>query len=395
MSRIEVSLVNEDPDVSSRVAALRVHSKKVISPTRALCLTQDPNSEARVLGSQSLTGINEVPRELDKAMLEDIDGDRDKQEAFYRNIRRRFVDINVNDNITAFIFTYNNKPDKNERNRQPGSAETEYLCGLLNHPLNDLWIPPIVPELSGRAYIPYLQDFYKEAESYPKAAVAGLIPRLASIEIRQLANFYIQLGLNYFVMDFAGKNPLDVGNINPVTQMVAKIERETGTYCFLHGINVPLTKSRWNRPVVPAKDILVFGMGFDCFGTSHIRPRWPDEIADKINSSMRPFRLFCRRDYAYYRGDTHGLRLMVEEESQPLISFDDVAGETTGRKIGVMEKLFNVERHGLEASSIRQTILRGESVGGYLQSKSKLPPHYLEKVFGVRRQTSLNGKEFS
>lgn len=392
MSQIEVALVHEDPGVRSRLIRLRVRSKPAITPIRSLCLTHDPNSEAKVFNKNPLlSGINELPREIDKAKLEDIDGDRDKQETFYREIRYRFSGLEAGHDITAFIFTYNNK-DKSGRNRQPTSVESEYLCGLLNHPLNDLWVPPIIPDMAGRAYIPYLRDFYREAESYRKVAVAGLIPRVASIEIRQLTEFYARKGLNYFVMDFAGKNPLDlVGIVNPVIKMIDTIERETGSICFLHGINVPLTKAHWSRPVVPAKDILVFGMGFNCFGSNHVKRRLPGEIVDKINSSTnRPFRLFCRRDYAYYRNDTDGLKEMVEEKGPTQISLEAVAGGRTWGRIATLEKLFNVERHGLEANAIRTKLFQEESVANYIQTKSMLPGPYLKKVFDMKRQTSLN-----
>jgi hypothetical protein len=263
---------------------------------------------------------------------------------------------------------------------------------LLNHPLNDLWVPPIIPDLPGRAYIPYLRDFYKHAEAYRKIAVAGLIPRLASMEIRQLTEFYVKQGLNYFVMDFAGRNPLDlVGIMNPVIKMIDRVEKETGSTCFLHGINVPLTKANWNRSLVPAKDILVFGMGFNCFGSNHVKRNLPKEIVEKINSTTnRPFRLFCRSDYVYYRNDTNGLKGMVEEQEPTVISLDDVTSGNTAAKVGALEKLFNVERHGLEANAIRTKLLQNESVAKYIQAKSKLPNLYLKKVFDMKRQTSLN-----
>ncbi len=261
---------------------------------------------------------------------------------------------------------------------------------MLNHPLNDLWVPPIVPDLAGRDYIPYLREFYRQAETSRRVPVAGLIPRVASIEIRQLTEFYTQQGLNYFVMDFAGKNPLDlIGIVNPVLKMIDHIEKETGSACFLHGINVPLTKARWSRPVIPAKDIELFGMGFNCFGSNHVKRQLPDDVINKIKSADRPFRLFCRNDYAYYRGDVNGLKEMVSEREPTLISYDDVAGSLDGEKIGGLEKLFNVERHGLEANTIRTKLIERESIARYIQSKSKLPPLYLSRVLDMKRQTGL------
>jgi hypothetical protein len=373
----------EDKEVRARLVRLGVRSKTVITPRRSLCLTQDQNSEAKRLQSNDeATGINELPREIDKTKLEDIDSDKEKQETFYRDIRYRFNGIDTNTDLTTFIFSYNNK-EREGRNKQPAPIETEYLCGLLNHPLNDIWIPPILPELSGRSYLPYLQDFYSQAESYQKVSCAGLIPHIARLEIRQLRDLYARLGLNYFVMDM-------VGNINETVRMIDMIEKQSGAPCFLHAINVPTTKAHQNKPVVPAKDILLFEMGFNCFGSSHVRRWLPDEIAEKLRSTAkRPFRLFNRKDYGYYRDNVTGLREMLKETQPTATYFDDFTSGLTGNKVGTLEKLFNVERHALEAASIRKKLIESENVGKYIQSKTRIPDGYLRKIFDVSKGQSL------
>jgi len=391
LSQISVLVDREDKEVRARLVRLGIRSKMVVTPRRSLCLTQDRNSEAKALQSNAdATGINEVPREIDKAKLEDIDSDREKQETFYRDIRYRFTGIDTSTDLTTFIFSYSNS-DKAERNKQPVSLETEYLCGLLNHPFNDIWIPPIVPELSGRSYLPYLRDFYSQAESYQKISCAGLVPHIARLEIRQLSDLYAKLGLNYFVMDFAGKHPLDmVGNINETVRMVDMIEKQRGEPCFLHGINVPTTKAHQNKPVIPAKDILLFEMGFNCFGSSHVRRHLPDDIAEKLRSTAkRPFRLFNRKDYGYYRDNVSGLREMLMETQPTATSFDDFVPGLAGNKVGTLEKLFNVERHALEAASIRRKLIETENVGKYIQSKTRIPDGYVRKVFGMSKGQSL------
>ena len=391
MSQISVLVEREDKEVRARLVRLGIRSKTIITPRRSLCLTQDQNSEAKALrNNNDAIGINELPREIDKNKLEDIDSDKEKQEAFYRDIRYRFSGIDTITDLTTFILSYNNG-EKDGRNRQPVPLETEYLCGLLNHPLNDIWIPPILPELSGRSYLPYLQDFYSQANSYQKVSCAGLIPHIARLEIRQLGDLYARLGLNYFVMDFAGKHPLDmVGNINETVKMIDIIEKQTGAPCFLHAINVPTTKANQNKPVVPAKDILLFEMGFNCFGSSHVRRRLPDEIAEKLRSTAkRPFRLFNRKDYGYYRDNVAGLREMLKETRPTATSFDDFTTGLTGNKVGSLEKLFNVERHALEAASIRKKLIESENLGKYIQSKTRIPDGYVRKILDVSKGQSL------
>lgn len=384
MSQIEVSLREEDPDIRSRLINLKVRGKDIVTPRRSLCL-RGADSEARILReSQHLHAINELPRVIDRKKLEDIDNDADKQEEFYREIRYRFSGMDTAGEITVFVYSYNNKGE-DTRNKQPTSAEIEYLCGVLNHPFNDIWVPPIVPQLAGRAYIPYLKQFFETVKSYQKTPFAGLIPHIARIELRLLADLYAEEGINYLAIDFAGKHPLDlVGNINEAVRIASHIEKEYRTTCFLHALNVPITRAHWKNLIVPAKDILLFAMGFNCFGSSHIIRRFPPEVLQKMKSRIgRPFRLFNRGDYGYYRNDADGLREMLAEKQATVISLDSFKRNLTVEQISHLETLFNVERHGLEAAEIRRRLIEKDSLSKYIQGKSKMPQKYLNRVMKV------------
>ena len=329
----------------------------------------------------------ELPREVTKESLEEMDGDSEKQEEFSRQIRYRFADSRLTEEITVFAMKYNNRPTTEARNRPPTPAEAELLCSILDHPYNDIWVPPVVPMISGQEYLPYLSSFYEQAKTYPNALCAGLIPHVSRLELRLLADFYIKQGVNYFVMDFDGKHPLDlVGNIGEVNKMIRRIEKEFGTPCFLHAINVPFTKSHWKNTVIPAKDILLFEMGFNCFGSSHIRRQLPKEFLERINLMSRPhYRLFNRRNYGYYRDDVPGLREMVAEESNTFVSMDSFAGDLNWKEVKTLEKLFNVERHCLEAAEIRRNLLTGQSLIQYIRTKAELPVEYLRRVIRMAR----------
>lgn len=386
MPRIEIDPKREDSEVRCRQLNVRVGTKTAATPRRSLCLTSDPHSEAHALSSnRSITSINELPREIDKDILDEIDGDQDQLEAFGRNIRYRFAGIDTATDITVFILTYSNS-GQHQANRQPTEVEVEYLCGLLDHPYNDIWVPPRVPGLSGRAYIEYLKEFYEQVDSNRKVAYAGLIPHIMRLEIRLLTRLYQDHGVNYFIVDFDGRHPLDLYlNVREIVQMIDTIEKETGSTCFLHAINVPMTKARWATQVVPAKDIPVFAMGFNCFGSSHIRRTLPPEVAEKLKSkSKRPFRVFNRYDYGYYRSDTPGLKSMVAETEPTVISLTDFTNGLTGTEVNSLEKLLNVERHGLEAKELRRRLVDKESIGEYIRTKKQMPEIYQRKIFKLK-----------
>jgi hypothetical protein len=388
LSDIGVTIRAEDSELRSRAVNLKVKGKEAVTPVRSLCLIQSKASEARVLNSSDgLVTTLELPREVTKEGLEEMDGDTAKQEAFSRQIRYRFASSRLTEEITLFVLKYNNKPSKEVRNKTPSSAETELLCSVLDHPYNDIWAPPVVPLLSGQDYIPYLTSFYQQTKSYSNIALAGLIPHVSRLELRLLADFYIKQGINYFVMDFDGKNPLDmVANIGEVNKMIRRIESEYRAPCFLHAINVPFTKSHWKNDIIPAKDILLFEMGFNCFGSSHIRRQLPKEFLEKISLLPRPhYRVFNRRTYGYYRDDVPGLREMVAEESNTFVSLDSFSNDLSWSEVKTLEKLFNVERHCLEAAEIRRNLLTGESLMHYIRGKAQLPPKFVRQVIRMAR----------
>lgn len=384
MPGISVTIRAEDSELRSRAANLRVKGKETVTPVRSLCLISSKASEARVLSrGDAPVSMLELPREVTKDGLQAMAGDSAKQEAFSRQIRYRFADPRLTEEITVFAVKYNNKLSTEARNRTPARAETELLCSVLDHPYNDIWVPPVVPMLSGQEYLPYLEDFYKEAKSYSNVDVAGLIPHVSRLELRLLADFYVKQGINYFVMDLDGKNPLDmVANIGEVNRILRGIEKEYNTPCFLHAINVPFTRSHWKNTMIPAKDILLFEMGFNAFGSSHIRRQLPKEFLEKVHLLPKPhYRVFNRRDYGYYRDDVPNLREMVAEDGQTTVSLDSFSSDLTWSEVRAQEKVFNVERHCIEAGEIRRNLLTGESLAQYIRGKAALPVTFLKKVF--------------
>lgn len=379
-----MEVARKDKDAAMRLAYLEVNSKRVVTPRRSLCLTRGTNSESRAILNARVRGINELPRRISKERLEDIDTDLGKQEEFYSDIEQRFGAINPSDEVNMFLFNYENgNKKKGEPNKTPSDTETEYLCGLLNHLFNDIWVPPVVPGLSGSAYIPYLEKFYDYAATNYRTPLAGLVPHVARMDIRRLSEIYIRHGINYFVMDFAGKNPFaQYANIVQVIEIARMIERETKASCFLHGINVPFTRSLWKNPVILARDILLFALGFSCFGSSHIyRPsrRLPKEVIELMQTKPKRYRLFNRRDYGYYRDDEVSSG-NFDEENDVKVTLQDFRGRLTRKETRTLETLFNVERHGLEADELRTKLIEGDSIKKHLTNKKQIPPAVMNRI---------------
>jgi hypothetical protein len=187
-------------------------------------------------------------------------------------------------------------------------------------------------------------------------------------------------------MDFAGRHPLDlVGNINQVMRMVNQIEQEHDVTCFLHAVNVPMTRAHWNTLAVPAKDILLFELGFNCFGSSHIPRRLPAEVSQMLQARKTPprLRLFSRKDYAYFVDDAKGLEQRLEETGPVAVDLNRLRSARDPKITSELGKCFNAERHGLEANEVRTKLIEKESVAEYIQKKTHVPAAYVKKVLRI------------
>jgi hypothetical protein len=394
LARIEIETERIDPEVQMRLTTLNVKSKRMDFPRRSLCLTKEARSESHMVTNPHIRGVNEIPRRVTKDLVLDIDNDGEKQERFYGDIASRFRSTNSADEINMFVFTYENGPrDKNDPrrrgpNRVPSDTETEYLCHLLDHDLfNDIWVPPIVRGLKGSEYLPYLKAFYELAKPKKNVLVAGLIPRFGRLDIRRLADVYLNQDINYLVMDFDDKNPLAlIGNINATMAIARAIEDKSGAPCFVHGINVPFYRGLWNDEVLMARDILLFGFGFDCFGSSHVfRPWHPMDktVLERIKNERKRYRLFSRNDYGYHRDDT--IRPKDFDEEGPVsVTVSDVQNAVERRKTRTLESAFNAERHGLEIEVLRTKLRAGQRLGVHFADKDQIPPSVLERLYRSR-----------
>ena len=390
MARIEIEHQVADPEIQTRLTTLTVNSKRLEFPRRSLCLTKETHSESHVVENPSIRGVNEIPRRVTKDLVLDIDNDEEKQERFYGDIASRFHSVNSADEINMFIFSYDNgprdkdNPRKRGPNKTPTDTETEYLCGLLDHMFNDIWVPPIVRGLKASEYLPYLQSFYDLAQSKRHVHVAGLIPRFGRLDIRRLTELYTSHDINYLVMDFDERNPLAlIGSINMTKAIASAIEDRTGAPCFVHGINVPFYRGLWEDEILPARDILLFGFGFDCFGSSHVfRPWRPMDktILEKIKNEPKRYRLFNRNDFGYHRDNTIKPR-EFEEQAPVSVTVSEVKNAGERRKTRLLESAFNAERHGLEVEVLRGKLRAGKRLGEYFAGKGQIPPSVLGRLY--------------
>lgn len=344
-------------------------------------MTRGAWSEARKIQRNNLPGIAEVPRDFNRARLNRIDGDPNKQEEFGTEITNQVLKVDYQNVVTMFVFTFDTREEGVAS--PPTAQETRYLANLISAPNNDLILPPLVPELPTTHYVEFLKRFFEDLESYRSANRAvGLIPKASGIDFQSITKLYANMGIRFFALNLKGKHPVgSYVRVNDTLRFVTELERESGEDCFLHALNVPNLRALDKIPVAPAKDMTSFQMGFDGFGSTHVRfKRFFPDMEDY--DPERNLRAFNRSDYGYHKLGEHGLEKALKEDVDTDFPISDVLA-ARGKDKRTKTKLFNIERQGLEANQTQVNTIEG-TLTGYFESKEYIR-EYLPKFRKLRR----------
>lgn len=363
MSRIQAKLIEQDAVFRARTVSLRAGSKTITAPIRALHL-KDSRSESRLIDNPAVRGLNEVVSRVTPELLNEIDFEAAKQLSFLRSLQQGSGKINFRDEISVFIIYFDGG------GRLPTDQQVDYLANLVTgSPYNDIIVPPILQGVSGQDYAGYLTKFFGRLQSYTDSPdVMGSIPHIAHIEMEPILKTYTDNDVCLFALDLEGKDPLDMyTNVNNVYRTMRDVERElSGEECsYLHGLNMKRPRGIEKKQVTPAKDMLIYEMGFSSYGSNHLRI--------KLNPNLPPPRNFSwvlnRGDYGYYATSSPQVREM-QYESGTSFSLSDVLTDGTA-DIRRKAKLFNVEQQGLEAQTVGSRIQIGE-LDDYLKDKTQV-----------------------
>ena len=390
-----VKLVATDSSIMLSKKRVRVRGKETETPRCVLSITSSKMSEALAIQDSTTRGINELYRRLTKSKLHKMSRNNGEQMRFTRTMQNAVDKIESPNEINMIVLEYDNRTDEekmsNIRQAQiPVVDEIQYLCDLIVAPYNDIVIPSIMPFLNGTRYLDFLHQFFEYIPSYYSGPVMGLIPGgLHRIEFPRIVDFYSEKEIRLFLMDMRGGTPENhYADINLVLRLLSQLEKESGEVCYLQGLNVSYGRPRTTTPVAPAKDILSVFLGFDSFGRSHIAPRLPPDLYER-HPHPSSFRIFNRNDYGYYRSDVASPENFKDEE-RATINLIDLHSRPDRRNLA---RIFNVERHGIETSLVRDLIEEQDSLADYVRTKKHVEGRPLKQVLDlkgtVRDQLSL------
>ncbi len=339
----------------ARNVRLEVGPKEVVAPRRALATSQNRQLNETILKNGTIRGLAEFYRHVDHEKLQKMMHENGELARFSYELSSSLKEVKTDKEITIGILEYNSG------GKIPGHQETELLLDLLNNPLLDITVPPIIPKLPCESYMTFLDEFssiHKSSSFAP--ALCPCIPHYSRLDIANLFEYYTKkdsFARDFMCVDFNGGNPISQFTfVSMIVREAISIENKFGEPVFLHALNLKYGKATKKQVAVPAKDLLVFTMGFNSFGANHkILP-----IVPAIGSYEMRTKLLNRNDYGYY--DLNIADKIIAEAQKPEIELKAVL---SNEKIS---KLFNAERQGLETNRISQNI-KEHNYKKYIESK--------------------------
>lgn len=371
-----VSVKEEDSSLISRNAVLRVGSKRIFTPCRALHLATRKECESLSITNLDIRGLNEIYRRLRHNTLTRLESDVIYQEQFNASIVNSLQKIPREAELTLLFIEYDSKK------QVPLNNQVEYLFDLIyNFPV-DFLIPPILYNISPAKYLDFLKKFFQISRTYNKKPMFGLIPYGSYRDLAMILDFYINEGITLFAMDFKGRHPLLLSpQLGMVARKLQELHRKYNQNGYLHGLNVGAGRALRKKKIAPAKDILSFFSGIDSFGASHVPLKLTPDLYRKLgtHTKMPPIRFFNKDDYGYYREDVINVKKFASKND---LAFDAYSLNTVTdlSKKRALQRVINAKEQGLESKIIQQKIKEGE-LNRHLRTKSQVMKE-MKKVFG-------------
>ncbi|MDW8034692.1 MAG: hypothetical protein RMI79_07185 [Nitrososphaerota archaeon] len=374
--QIMTKLIECDKDFHlARSIRLRVNNKEVVAPKRALSASQNRMFNEVVLTNDLIRGIIEVYRHIDRGKIHAMLTNNDEAARFSNEISLSLKEAKNNEIIMGVL-------ECDIEGVLPTLEQTNMLLHILNNPYFDVVTPPLLSKVTCEAYMNFLDMFievYKSSSFRP--ALVPFIPHYSISSLPDLVRYYTEKDVfenNLICVDFNGSSPISQYMfVSAIVKEAVTLEREIKQPVFLHADNLKYGKATKKLAVAPAKDLVIFTMGFNSFGSSHKRIA----ISSGIGNYELKTKLLNRDDYGYY--SLEKVRNVIKESQNYYVCVEDVL---TNQK---MARVFNAERQGLEAYELYEKI-RAHELKRYVFSKSQIAkePLILKKVNKVQ-ETAL------
>lgn len=354
----------------ARIIRLNVGSKEITAPKKVLSASRNKATNEIMLKNTAIRGIVEVYRHFDTDKIQNILTNNAEAARVSNEISASLKETENNEIIMGLI-------EYDSKGIIPSSEQTSMLLHIINNPYFDVATVPFLSKMPCEDYIKFLDTLAEHCKSFSfRLALVPFIPHYSISNLPALFKYYARKDVfmsNLICVDFNGSNPISQYMfVSAIVKEARKIEKETGQPVFLHAVNLKYGKATKKLDIVPAKDLMIFTMGFNSFASSHKKIA----IAGGIGSFEPKTKLLNREDYGYYSPENAN---NIKDNKAYEVTVEDVL------RNGKMAKVFNAERQSLEVCELAEKI-KDHALKPYVMSKKQITkePTILKKINKVQ-----------
>ncbi len=387
---MKVSVKDTDADTLYRTTEIQVGGRRLRTPLKALNLHQ----YARVPLPVGGTAVNEVFRAVNVKHLGKAMTDMDAHTSLLNPIRLGTDAGRAHDAVSVVLLELDEITL--DADKIAYVENMAYMGDIVAVPMVDALHRAADPKKAFRDYVNFAKRFIDEVHKLNHKPILGTMPPLPWLLTRDLADAYMDAGVDGFLFDFAGRTPsaAESSGLRHLLKRLKEEDKLESTLFYAVNANAGRAAAKPLGPgMVSAKDILSFGFNVDVLGLKHIGLRGPKEMYDKLEANGPIVRLFDRSAYAYRDAvPADAPALLPTDTRVPLRLFDHQESWDRGRAIA------NMEQHAREAEHLR-TVIREHRVRKYLGGKKALESSDMDLFLDARRdlkrgQTSLGKSDW-
>jgi len=369
--RISDYSISEDTDL--RTLGFSIGNKKVTTPTRALN-TNTFFRDTKI--PTTLASLNELYFTFDETSLKNINEKPAASKA--KNTAAHKSNVQSDYKPTLCLLQFKNK---DLAPRYPTPDEIDILINTA-YSFSDITPIPSIPKVARALdignfdkFIAYLDACYTAIMVRNKKQIIGYIPVTVPLFTRKIINFYLNLGINAYYIDFDGT----LISTHATELNALKVELKKRGYeenNFLHYVNVSFGKSINDQEVLSARDLLGFGHGLDSLGGIHMGPKRDPKFYEWLKAhkdlKRNTNRLLNRQDYGYYRVDRLGDQITRMIPKDAPVQQSDIISAPESRQTRAV-KIVNLHQQCVESTVLRTMVNENpENTLGYFRSKQNV-----------------------
>jgi len=366
-----------DPDLPYRKQTINANSKTLVTPVKSI----DPKHiDPSVKLSKRVVGLNEMYAGLTSKKIADHILGKDKSVIYHLNsVQSSFRNPNSEMQLCFLEFKDESIPTQKEIEFMTDQAYVhsditpipklfDFTERVTTTTTKDGKKQQLPNESKFDKFLKYLKDCIETIQQLNNKPIMGYVPDFR-FYFKELVEFYVKNGINTFYYDAHLSSPMTLqGSIRAFSRELNNNDALEKSY--IHMLNPGYGRASKDSSIIPAKDVLGFGLGMDGLGERHMKRVFNKELAEymKKNPDNRS-RLFDKKSYGYIK--TADKKII--EKFYPNDSGVDIANFLTGSKPSdKVQHAFNAEQLALETLKIQEMLSEPKSLLNYVQKKENV-----------------------